>query len=221
MSYNSENFLLLATPFLIILHDLFRVEFISMIDDRAFYLLVILYGAITLNLYSIYPKKNKIRYALITSIPFAVALQYYVSIITDYNLANLVSLSILITIFSKYARIPYESHKELKLYITSLVMITFTSIYLNIGNIPFIILGPIWENILVKNVCGSLEESPECITLASLNASLLYNYNYMFVLYASLASSLKQVFRYKHSSYIFIVDSIIRLSIIWVVNNAI
>ncbi len=218
MIKRATDFVLLATPSVILIADIWGKEQSTTMGIILSYLIVIFYGIIVFNVQFLQARESREPIKPIWLIPIMISVQQYLSLIIGYELSNFIVLAILIIAFARSIGIQDLSNNGLHIYISYTIVAIFASIYLRLPHIPFIILGPIWEQLFTQSTCT--QESLEYIPLASLNASIIYNYDYILVAYAFFASTLRQLFKHR-IGYILLFDSIARLILLWVLAYAV
>lgn len=217
MNDRVEDFFVLLTPLIVLLFDILRKTLYSHVHSMILYLSLIFYGIIILNVQFTYMRYSGRGIKPIWIVPVMIAVQYYISLIVDYEVASFIALTVLLLVFARYVGSNSLSSINWSLYVSFSVIIVFIAMYLGIPYLPYVLLGPVWEYLFIQSICG--DKLGDCIPPASLSASIIYNYDYFLMIYTVIASNLKQLFKYK-LSYMLILDGIIRVLLLWVLHNA-
>ncbi len=215
MRYTLEEIILTSTPFIVLLVDSIRLT--TPVNNVLLYFALVFYSILVLNVQFIYAGSHGVGLKPLWLIPLMISLQYYIALILGYELSSFIVLTILVMVFVKYVRIQQLGKIDLRLYSLFVLTSIFAMIYFRLPYMPFVILGPIWEYLLTESSCR--ENMSERVPLVSFSAALLYNYNYLLIIYSVLASTLKFLSGNK-IKYVIVVDGIIRLILLWVGGNA-
>ena len=175
------------------------------------YFLLIMYSIILFNIQLAYSVRGFYRpYWLV---PLIIAVQYFLSIVIGADLARFALMALTYPLLSR-GRV-YEPGVEGALYNYALLPIPAAVVlaYMHLGYASFIILGPLWEYIVVKNFSG--DDGLASVSLSALAASLIYlPTSVVFTLYSLSSVVLKNYLDRKTISYVLPLDGVLRIAIV-------